>query len=245
MTSLTKKQFSLTAPKFVSKLGADLGYLVASAEYSKQAIFDYLNSLDLDNQVKAINDYLSAYVGTDDHERKYKQIKQWCSRVVESTGKPRVVINCPEGYSLQWPKGIATVKKQSAAKQISSSQNGSNTAAAKKAAETAAAKIAEAKSKIAAEAAKIEAESTAKKALAAKKAAEVKAKKQAAEAATAKKEVERLKAEQTAPTNSVQVLFKQYKGLSAKSKGELFALICEYEGIDNPLATKPQIKKAV
>ena len=133
--SYTKKQHNELAGhlSFNTVEGKQLCYLVSQAEHNKQEIFDYINGLDTSKQVAAINDYLHAFIGTIDHDRKHKQVKQWCSRVVESLGCPRIEVKCEQGYSLQWPKGIATIKKASIAKKASSKSNGSKTTATKKA----------------------------------------------------------------------------------------------------------------
>lgn len=133
--SYTKTQHAkdVKGLKFTTSDGKQLDYLITTSDHAKVELFAFINGLTSAQQIDAINDYLHAYVGTDSHDRKYKQVKQWCSRVVESLGHPRILISVETGFSVQWPKGIATIKKASIAKKASSKSNGSKTTATKKA----------------------------------------------------------------------------------------------------------------
>ena len=135
MSNLTKKQFNQDNKgiKFSTSNGAQLAYLIASSDHAKTELFSFINGLDTPQQIEAINDYLSSYTGDVDFNKKVLQIKQWCSRVVESLGHARIKVECEKGFSLQWPKGIATIKAQSTANQASSKTNGAKTTATKKA----------------------------------------------------------------------------------------------------------------
>lgn len=131
--SKTQHAKDIKGLKFTTSDGKQLDYLITTSDHAKVELFAFINGLDTVKQITAINDYLHAYIGTNDHDRKHKQVKQWCSRVVESLGHARILIECESGYSLQWPKGIATIKKASIAKKASSKSNGSKTTATKKA----------------------------------------------------------------------------------------------------------------
>lgn len=132
--SYTKKAFTdsvkLSGAKFATPAGKELMFLVIQATHNKTAIYSHINNLDLPFQVKAIQDLIDNVVKFPelelDQDRVIKQVKNWVDR-------KNITLKIKEGFSLQYPKGVATVKKQSPKKLVSSKANGSKTAATKKA----------------------------------------------------------------------------------------------------------------
>lgn len=117
---MNKKDFNKNGYPFTTAEGAKLAYMVAVLEDSNIQIYNYINGLELDLQIAAINDMVKAVKSVDFNRgsRYGKTIKRWAER-------KNIIIKTTEGKIFGWSKGIA-VLKDSDKRSETSAANGKN-----------------------------------------------------------------------------------------------------------------------